>query len=65
MKIILNGSSVDTESPDLAALVDSQGLDPSSLVIEHNLNVIKQASWAATPVRDGDTVELLNFVGGG
>jgi thiamine biosynthesis protein ThiS len=65
MKIILNGSAVDTESSDLAALVDSQGLEPSSLVIEHNKNVVKQESWAATPVKEGDTIELLNFVGGG
>ncbi len=65
MKITLNGSSVNTESSDLAALVKTQGLDSSSLVIEHNLNVVKQASWATTPVRDGDTIELLNFVGGG
>ena len=65
MKIILNGSSADTESTDLAALVREQGIDPSSLVIEHNLSVIKQAEWAATPLREGDTIELLNFVGGG
>ncbi len=65
MIIILNGSAVNTESSDLAALVKSQGLDSSSLVIEHNLNVVKQDSWAATPVGEGDKIELLNFVGGG
>ena len=65
MKILLNGSSVDTESADLEALVREQGIDPTSLVIEHNLSVIKQAKWPATPIREGDTIELLNFVGGG
>ncbi len=65
MKIVLNGSSVNTKSSDLAALVKTRGLDPSSLVIEHNLNVVKQERWATTPVREGDTIELLNFVGGG
>ena len=65
MKILLNGSSVDTESADLEALVREQGIDPTSLVIEHNLSVIKQAEWPATPIREGDTIELLNFVGGG
>ncbi len=65
MKIILNGSAVNTDSSDLAALVKSQGLDSSSLVIEHNLNVVKQANWATTPVCEGDKIELLNFVGGG
>jgi thiamine biosynthesis protein ThiS len=65
MKIILNGSAVNTESSDLASLVKSRGLESSSLVIEHNKNVVKQENWAATPVREGDTIELLNFVGGG
>jgi thiamine biosynthesis protein ThiS len=65
MKITLNGSVVETDQTDLLALVRERGLDPSSLVIEHNLSVIKQDSWPATPVREGDTVELLNFVGGG
>lgn len=65
MKITLNGSVVDTDQADLAALVQEQGLDLSSLVIEHNFTVIKQENWPHTPVREGDTIELLNFVGGG
>ncbi len=65
MKITLNGSVAETDQADLSALVREQGLDPSSLVIEHNFSVIKQENWPHTPVREGDTVELLNFVGGG
>ncbi len=65
MKIVLNGSVVETDQTDLLALVHERGLAPSSLVIEHNLVVIKHEDWAATPVGEGDTIELLNFVGGG
>lgn len=65
MKITLNGSVVETDGTDLSALVRERGLDASSLVIEHNFEVVQQARWAETPVREGDTVELLAFVGGG
>ena len=68
MKIILNGAAFEMDSTvltDLSALVKARGLDPSSLVIEHNRRVVKQDDWAGTPVREGDTIELLNFVGGG
>lgn len=65
MKITLNGSAVETDQTDLLALVREQGLDPPSLVIEHNLSVVRQGDWPDTPVREGDTIELLNFVGGG
>lgn len=65
MKITLNGSVVETDQTDLMALVREKGLDPASLVIEHNLSVVRQGDWRTTPVREGDTIELLNFVGGG
>ena len=65
MKITLNGAVFITDCTDLAALVKTRGLDSSSLVIEHNRQVIKQDDWAGTPIREGDIVELLNFVGGG
>ncbi|PIE61664.1 MAG: thiamine biosynthesis protein ThiS [Desulfobacterales bacterium] len=65
MKITLNGSVVETDQSDLLALVLEKGLAPSSLVIEHNREVIKHEDWAATPLGEGDTIELLNFVGGG
>ncbi|MCG8617858.1 MAG: sulfur carrier protein ThiS [Desulfobacterales bacterium] len=65
MKITLNGAAFVTDCTDLAALVDTRKLNPSTLVIEHNRRVIQQDDWADTPVREGDTIELLNFVGGG
>lgn len=65
MEIKLNGKSVQTHCQTLAELVLDQDLVSSSLVIEHNLKVVKEADWAQTPVREGDTIELLNFVGGG
>lgn len=65
MKIIVNGSEVITDTSDLAALVESRGLDPSTLIIEHNLKVVKQENWSQTRLEEGDRIELLNFVGGG
>ncbi len=65
MNITLNGAETRTEQPDLAALVDSMELTSSSLVIEQNGSVISQSCWSQTPVREGDVIELLNFVGGG
>ena len=65
MNITLNGAAFVTECTDLAALVTDRDLAPASLVIESNGQVVKQDDWAHTPVREGDTIELLNFVGGG
>jgi len=65
MKIRVNGESLEIDAPDIHALVTARNLDPSSLVVEHNHTLVRQTAWAKTPLREGDTIELLSFVGGG
>ncbi|MBA3010264.1 MAG: sulfur carrier protein ThiS [Proteobacteria bacterium] len=65
MRINLNGSPVETTSRSLSDLVAEQGLNPLSLIVEYNYEVVKQASWGEIHIKDNDTIELLNFVGGG
>jgi sulfur carrier protein len=40
-------------------------IDVRRVAVEHNLVVLKRASFDATAVREGDTIEIVNFVGGG
>ena len=40
-------------------------IDARRVAVEHNLVIIKRASFDETIVREGDTVEIVNFVGGG
>ncbi len=65
MKILLNGVAFTTSATHLMALVQEQGLDPGSVIAEHNKGVIKQEAWDKTLIRQGDIIELLSFVGGG
>ena len=66
MKIRLNGESHELPQPiSLAALIERLGIDARRVAVEHNLVVVKRAAYADTQVRDGDTVEIVNFVGGG
>ena len=66
MTIILNGDPVEVAGPlTVTALLAHLGVDPRRVAVEHNLDVIKKADYDATEVRDGDQVEIVNFVGGG
>ena len=66
MTIILNGDPVEVAGPlTLAALLDQLGVDARRVAVEHNLNVIKRALYGSTEIREGDQVEIVNFVGGG
>ena len=66
MTIILNGDPVEVAGPlTLTALLDQLGVDARRVAVEHNLNVIKRALYGSTEIREGDQVEIVNFVGGG
>ena len=49
----------------IAALVTSLGLDPAKVAVERNLEIVPRSLHEATPLVDGDRVELVQFVGGG
>ncbi len=66
MKITLNGESVDVPGPvSVTALLESLAIDARRVAVEHNLVILKRAAFDGTIVREGDNVEVVNFVGGG
>ncbi len=48
-----------------AALLEQLGVQPGRVVVEVNVTVIKRDQLAATLLKDGDQVEIVQFVGGG
>ena len=66
MRIILNGDAFELAEPaTISRLLATLDIDPRRVAVEHNLVVLKHASFDSTDVRDGDQVEIVNFVGGG
>ena len=66
MKIQLNGQ--EKEFPhyqNLQQIVEQFCKQSSRVIAEVNGNIIKTPSWDKTVLKDGDAVELVNFVGGG
>ena len=66
MTLTINGEtrSVDAGA-DLAALVVSLGLDPRKVAVERNLEIVPRGLYAATPLAEGDRIEIVHFIGGG
>ncbi len=65
MNIVLNGTSYQTDSDDLYGLIIEKKLDPSTVVIEYNGRIIRKEFWKDHRISENDTIEILNFVGGG
>jgi thiamine biosynthesis protein ThiS len=64
--ILLNGDRFELERPmTVAELLNQLAIDARRVAVEHNLSVVKRQAYEATVVRDGDEVEIVNFVGGG
>ena len=66
MKITLNGEPYEAPGPlTVSALLARLEIDPRRVAVEHNLTVLKRATFDTVEVREGDQVEIVNFVGGG
>ena len=63
--------TVNDEPRELAAgatvadLVATLGLGPRRIAVEVNRAIVTRATYAETVLRDGDTIEIIHFVGGG
>ena len=50
----------------IASLLAAHALDPRLVVVEHNRVILRdRATLADVPLAEGDTVEIVHFVGGG
>jgi thiamine biosynthesis protein ThiS len=66
LAITLNGEPREVPGPaTLDGLLRHLGLDPRMVVVELNREIVRRPRLADTPLADGDTVELVHFVGGG
>jgi sulfur carrier protein len=65
MNVTVNGDA--RELPDgqtVRALVAGHGLDPAKVAVELNRRLLRSERYDE-PLKDGDEVEIVTFVGGG
>lgn len=66
IRVTVNGDEREFDSGSrLDDLLRVLELDPHMVVVEHNRVIVRRPQLQATPLEDGDRVELVHFVGGG
>ena len=66
MTIKLNGDPHQIPGPlSISALLAELAIDARRVAVELNMDVVKKAAYDSSVVKDGDEVEIVNFVGGG
>ena len=61
----INGKEENAAGLSVMAWLQKAGFSPDVVVVERNLEIIPRECLETTVLEDGDSVEVLRFVGGG
>ena len=66
LQIVVNGDERRVPGPaTLLDLLAHLGLDPRTVVVELNREIVRRPRLGETSLSQGDSIELVHFVGGG
>ena len=66
MRVWINGEPADVNSvANVAELAAHYGLQPNTVLIEHNATALHQREWTQRLLTEGDRIEFVRVVAGG
>jgi len=66
MRVIINGNEETIEAGmTLAELLRRRKAEPKRVAVEVNRELVVRGEHDRTPLREGDRIEIVTFVGGG
>ena len=61
----INGEERQSAGKTLAEYLATTDYDPKRIAVERNGAIVPKAQYADTMLQDGDSIEVVSFVGGG
>lgn len=61
----INGVELDIAGKTISEYLESTDYDPKRIAIERNGDIVAKARYDATVLEEGDSLEVVSFVGGG
>lgn len=61
----INGQPAEAAGKTVAQIVEEQGLNVHRVAVELNGDIVKRSDFDKVVVKDDDSMEIVNFVGGG
>jgi thiamine biosynthesis protein ThiS len=66
MRLKVNGDTIEVaKDASVRGLLEELGIEPAGVAVEVNLSIVKKSEYMNVRLNEGDTVEIVNFVGGG
>lgn len=63
--IKINGEELNVAGKTVAEYLATTNYDPKRIAVECNGDIVPKAQYGETFLKDGDSVEIVSFVGGG
>jgi len=65
VNITTNGEAASIDPSTVQDYLISLGIDPLRVAVELNLDILPKAQYQTTLLKEGDSLEIVHFVGGG
>ena len=61
----VNGTELDIAGKTLTEYLATTNYDMKRIAVERNGDIVPKAQYGETVLQDGDSIEIVSFVGGG
>lgn len=61
----INGEMLEAAGKNVVQILEELGYGGQRVAVEHNESIVPKDKYGETVLADGDTVEVVRFVGGG
>ena len=65
MQIIVNGETATIDEMSVLDYLGLLSIDPQRVAVELNLDILPKTDYVTTLLKEGDSLEIVHFVGGG
>lgn len=65
MQLTINGKPEELKGSTVMEILKTKDIDPHMVAVELNTQIVERDQLETTPVKDGDKLEFLFYMGGG
>ena len=65
MVVKVNGTEFDVAGKTVTEYLATTNYDPKRIAVERNGDIVFKSQYDVTVLHDGDSLEIVSFVGGG
>ena len=65
MQVTINGKLEEVQADTVLEVLTYKEVDPHMVAVELNTQIVERDQLETTPLKDGDKLEFLFFMGGG